>query len=129
MNAKDGDDQSPLWYAENKGYTEIVELLRKYEAKKKAEGTSSTTNTPQQETPKEDKSPSQNTPQQNKPSDPNAAGTQKSQGWYSGDLYEQGVVKPVLSLSKGRSRDVFARIPTIDSVRDVGLIFLLHLPC
>ena len=31
----------------------------------------------------------------------------------SGDIYEQAVVKPVLSLSKGRSRDFFAGVPNI----------------
>jgi len=33
----------------------------------------------------------------------------------SGDLCEQAVVKPVLSLSKGRARDFFAGIPHVDS--------------
>jgi cytohesin len=33
VNAKDGWGRNPLWYAQNKGYTEIVELLRKHGAK------------------------------------------------------------------------------------------------
>ncbi len=36
-------------------------------------------------------------------------------GWNSGDIYEQAVVKPVLSLSKERSRDFFAGIPHLYS--------------
>jgi len=38
-----------------------------------------------------------------------------SGGGNSGDLYEQAVVKPALSLSKGRPRDLFAPIPHIYS--------------
>ena len=33
----------------------------------------------------------------------------------SGDIYEQALVKPVMSLSKGRSRDFFTGIPNIYS--------------
>jgi pectate lyase len=33
VNAKDGNGRIPLWYAENKGNTEIVELLHKHGAK------------------------------------------------------------------------------------------------
>jgi pectate lyase len=69
VNAKNAQGQTPLQVAENQKRTEIADLLRKYEAKK-ADGASSTTNTPQ-ETPKEDKTPSQSAPQGNKPSDPN----------------------------------------------------------
>jgi hypothetical protein len=34
----------------------------------------------------------------------------------SGDVYEQALVKPILSLSKGRSRDFCVGIPHIDAV-------------
>ena len=33
VNARDGDSRTPLWYAQDEGYTEIVELLRKHGAK------------------------------------------------------------------------------------------------
>jgi pectate lyase len=70
VNAKDGDDLIPLWYAEDEGNTEIAELLRKYEAKKKAEGTSSTTNTPQG-TPSQDKDSQDDKDAKSAPVDPN----------------------------------------------------------
>ena len=33
VNVRDGDGRTPLWYAQNKSHTEIVELLLKYEPK------------------------------------------------------------------------------------------------
>jgi len=33
VNAKDGGNRTPLWYAQDKGHSEIVELLRKHGAK------------------------------------------------------------------------------------------------
>jgi len=33
VNARDGDSRTLLWYAQNEGHTEIVELLRKHGAK------------------------------------------------------------------------------------------------
>jgi len=32
VTARDGDSRTPLWYAQDEGHTEIVELLRKHEA-------------------------------------------------------------------------------------------------
>ena len=42
-------------------------------------------------------------------------GRRSAGGRESGGIYEQGVVKSVLSLSKGRSRDLLAGGPTIYS--------------
>jgi len=33
VTARDGDGRTPLWYAQDEGHTEIIELLRKHGAK------------------------------------------------------------------------------------------------